>query len=158
MKIHGHSRHTVDILFPLAVLLVFAVSAFAVLILSAHIYAAQIEHSAISAEQIPVAYLREKLQQNDVAGSITVGELDGENCLIIHSDSDGTATYIYESDGSLKELTARDGVEVHAADGREIGKLDDFDMEEIMPGLFRITCQMEGQEPQSLLFSERSTP
>ena len=63
MKIHGHSRHTVDILFPLAVLFVFAVSAFAVLILSARIYAAQVEHSATSAEQIPVAYLREKLRQ-----------------------------------------------------------------------------------------------
>lgn len=157
MNTERNSQHTIDMIFPLTLLFVFAVSAFAVLILSARTYAVQTSRSeSLYAVGTPVAYIREKLRQNDTSDKISVGELDGENSLILQDSSSGYVTYIYEYQGMLKELTVRDGITVHARDGQDVIPLSEFYAEEISDGLFYISCQSEEQDPQSIVFSERS--
>lgn len=166
MKFYRDPHHTIDFIFPLAVFFVFAVSAFAVLVLSAHAYASQTARSNSSyGSQMPLSYVREKLRQNDGAESLSVGELDGADCLILKTASSevsgdagrcGYLTYIYASDGMLKELIIREDVTAQADAGREILPVSSFTAEETADGLFFITCQTEDEETQSMTFAERS--
>lgn len=164
MKIRRDTRHTIDFIFPLAVLFVFAVSAFAVLVLSAHVYASQTAASESAyASQTPLSYVREKIRQNDTENSISVGELDGVNCLVLTAAGEaqdaqiGYTTYIYAYEGMLKELTVRDGVSAEASAGRDILAVTAFTAEETADGLFRISCQSNDGEEQSMVLSERSS-
>ena len=155
MAIRKNRRHTIDFIFPLAVLFVFAVSAFTVLLLSAHIYADQTARTQSDYQtSTPLSYIREKVRQNDQHGSLSAGTIDGQNCLILQSDD--TYTYIYAYKGTLKELYRRDGVESHAKDGKDILEIKDFQVQELSSGLFRISCQSSDGATQSVILSERS--
>lgn len=155
MAIRKDKKHTIDFIFPLAVLFVFAVSAFTVLLLSAHVYADQTAHTQSDYQaSTPLSYIREKVRQNDVSGAISVGTIDGANCLILENED--TYTYIYAYDGNLKELYIRDGVEAHAKDGKDILEIKDFQIQELSDGLFRVSCQASDGTKQSVVLSERS--
>ena len=81
MRFHRNRSHVIDLIFPLAVLFVFAASSLVVLILSVHIYTGQTEQAeAHYRTDTPLSYVEEKIRQNDVAGSISVMTLDGTEC------------------------------------------------------------------------------
>lgn len=155
MAIRKNRKHTIDFIFPLAVLFVFAVSAFAVLLLSAHTYAGQTARTEANyASATPLSYIREKVRQNDQNGTLCAGTIDGQTCLIMKSN--GNTTYIYAYDGMLKELYVRDDVEAHAKDGKDILEIEGFQVQELNDGLFRISCQSAGKAEHSVILSERS--
>lgn len=155
MAIRKDQKHTIDFLFPLAVLFVFAVSAFTVLLLSAHVYADQTARTQSDYQAAtPLSYIREKVRQNDQNGSLSIGEIDGETCLILRDDD--TYTYIYAHKGNLKELYIREGVDAHAKDGKDILEIKDFQVQELSGGLFRVSCQASDGTKQSVILSERS--
>lgn len=57
--------------FQMAVLFVFAVSAFTVLLLSAHVYADQTARTQSDYQAAtPLSYIREKVRQNDQSGAL----------------------------------------------------------------------------------------
>lgn len=155
MSIQKGRQHTIDFIFPLAVLFVFAVSAFTVLLLSAHVYADQTArtqsdyHSAT-----PLSYIREKVRQNDQSGALSIGLIDGQTSLILQAED--TYTYIYSYEGYLKELYIRKDVEAHAKDGKKFLEIKDFQIQELSGGLFRISCQTSDGTEQSVILSERS--
>ena len=155
MAIRKDHRHTIDFIFPLAVLFVFAVSAFAVLLLSAHIYAGQTAQSESDYQaNTPLSYIREKIRQNDQNSSLSVGSIEGKDCLILQSD--GISTYIYAYDGNLKELYIRNDIVAHAKDGKDILEIKDFQIHELSNVLFRVSCQASDGTSQSVILSERS--
>lgn len=155
MAIRKDRKHTIDFLFPLAVLFVFAVSAFTVLLLSAHVYADQTARTQSDYQAAtPLSYIREKVRQNDQNGALSIGEIDGETCLILRDDD--TYTYIYAHEGNLKELYIREGVDAHAKDGKDILEIKDFQVQELSGGLFRVSCQASDGTKQSVILSERS--
>ena len=109
MRFHRNRSHVIDLIFPLAVLFVFAASSLVVLILSVHIYTGQTEQAeAHYRTDTPLSYVEEKIRQNDAAGSISVMTLDGTECLALKNSSDGinSTTYLYVSDGWLKESSS----------------------------------------------------
>ena len=74
MSIQKGRQHTIDFIFPLAVLFVFAVSAFTVLLLSAHVYADQTARTQSDYQAAtPLSYIREKVRQNDQSGALSIG-------------------------------------------------------------------------------------
>ena len=155
MAIRKERKHTIDFIFPLAVLFVFAVSAFTVLLLSAHVYADQTARTQSDYQAAtPLSYIREKVRQNDQNRAISVGTLDGVDCLILQSED--TYTYIYAYEGTLKELYIRDGVEAHTKDGKDILEIKDFQIQELSDGLLSISCQSSDGTEQSVILSERS--
>lgn len=155
MAIRKDRKHTIDFLFPLAVLFVFAVSAFTVLLLSAHVYADQTARTQSDYQAAtPLSYIREKVRQNDQNGALSIGEIDGETCLILRDDD--TYTYIYAYEDNLKELYIREGVDAHAKDGKDILEIKDFQVQELSGGLFRVSCQASDGTKQSVILSERS--
>ena len=106
MSIQKGRQHTIDFIFPLAVLFVFTVSAFTVLLLSAHVYADQTARTQSDYQAAtPLSYIREKVRQNDQSGALSIGSLDGQTSLILQAED--TYTYIYSYEGYLKELYIR---------------------------------------------------
>lgn len=157
MKVQRTASHSVDILFPLSILFVFAVSALAVLLLSSRAYTSQRELAAHTYETLmPISYLREKVRQHDRNGAISVGELDGQPSLILYSSE--YTTYLYAYDGMLKELTVCDGVAVHAKDGQDILELQTFSIQETADGLICLFCQTEHDPGETVFLAERSVP
>ncbi len=154
-------RHVIDFIFPLAVLFVFAASSFAVLVLSAHIYSSQTETADKNyASLTPLAYVSEKVRQNDAEGGITVQTYNNQDCLALKGTfgDSGYTTYIYEYDGMLKELLIRDGVSATLADGKNIMETNRFKIKEIETGLYRFSCIDEDGKETAVIISGRSTP
>ena len=161
MRFRSQNRHVIDFIFPLAVFFVFAASSFAVLVLSANIYNTQTKESNSNyVARTSLAYVNEKIHQNDEGGGISIQSVDGRDCLALAGNSDGIAytTYIYEYDGSLKELFIRDGVSASLKSGKDIMELESFQMEEIEEGLFRFVFTDKDGRKSSSLVAERSTP
>ena len=159
MRFHRNRSHVIDLIFPLAVLFVFAASSLVVLILSVHIYTGQTEQSESHYRtDTPLSYVEEKIRQNDVAGSITVMTLDGTECLALKNSSDGidSTTYLYVSDGWLKELFVRDDTDVSLNAGKNIIEVSDFKVAELNNGLYRITITDTDGVTNSRILSERS--
>lgn len=67
--------------------------------------------------------------------------LDGTECLALKNSSDGinSTTYLYVSDGWLKELFVRDDTDVSLNAGKNIIEASDFKVAELNNGLYRIT-------------------
>lgn len=155
MSMQKDQQHTIDFIFPLAVLFVFAVSAFTVLLLSAHVYADQTARTQSDYQAAtPLSYIREKVRQNDQNGTLSIGSIDGETALVLQVDD--TCTYIYSYEGYLKELYIRKDVDARAKDGKNILEIKDFQIQELSGGLFRVSCQTSDGTEQSVILSERS--
>ncbi|MBD5552224.1 MAG: DUF4860 domain-containing protein [Lachnospiraceae bacterium] len=143
-------RHIIDLLFPIALFLVLAVSALFLVILAANVYQKSVAWEESNyANRTCLSYVTEKIRQNDVNGGIEAGTFDGEPCLILRqSFGESTyVTYLYNYDGQLCELFIQEGTSMHAADGQRILEIKDFKVTEQEEGIFRISCtDKDGQE------------
>lgn len=69
MRFHRNRSHVIDLIFPLAVLFVFAASSLVVLILSVHIYTGQTEQAeAHYRTDTPLSYIEEKITSERCKG------------------------------------------------------------------------------------------
>lgn len=136
-------NHMIDFLFPIVLLFVFAVSALVVMLFAANIYSDTVNSSSRNNEaRTSIAYITEKVHQNDSNGKIRSGELDGNPALILTQTIEGTdyTTYIYAADGELRELFAASDFDAHADNGSKILAVKDMKIDQLKKGLFRITC------------------
>ena len=117
-----NKKHTIDIIFPVAVLFVFAASALIVLMLASNIYTS---NSAVPDDnytsRTAFAYVSERLRQNDEAGT----DISAEGDKLVIRDGK-VATYIYMKDGMLKELRVMDGATAGLDAGTDITAVQDF--------------------------------
>ena len=159
MRFHSSKDHAIHLAFPVAVLFVFTASALMVLILSAHVYSTQTVRATENYQtSTPLAYLTEKVRQNDVADSISIEELSGISCLALRGSSDDISytTYLYTYDGWLRELLVRDGTKASPETGKKIIEASDFSIEELSNGLYRLTITDTSGEIHTRILSERS--
>lgn len=159
MRFHRSRSHVIDLIFPLAVLFVFAASSLVVLLLSAHIYTKQTTQAEANYRTgTPLSYIEEKVRQDDVAGGIAIETLDGTDCLALRSSVDGTdyTTYLYVADGWLKELFVRDDADVSLNAGKNIIEASAFSVSELQDGLYRITITDADGTTGSRILAERS--
>lgn len=161
MKFRISNRHIIDLVFPIAVFFVFAASSLAVLMLSANLYRSQTRQADGNfTTRTSLAYVNEKIRQNDENGSICIQTIEDEQCLVLAGNIDGIpcTTYIFASEGTLKELFIRNDVPLHLKDARAIMSVNDFTMEEIDANLFRFTSSDPDGNTSVLITSERSMP
>jgi hypothetical protein len=150
-------QHTIDFIFPVALLFVFAASSLVVLLLAANIYRHTTRASLSHFESgTALAYITEKIRQNDEGGtaSVYLDSFDGCTALVMEQSYNGSLyrTYIYESGGSIRELFIRDGVHASASDGTELIQVSSFTMEEAADGLYLFTCcSQEGEWDTALV-------
>ncbi|MDE7187270.1 MAG: DUF4860 domain-containing protein [Lachnospiraceae bacterium] len=143
MGVRLKRRHMIDLLFPVALFFVFALSAVTLILLAAGIYRSTTENSSLQyTSRSSLAYLSEKIHQCDENGGVYMGTLDGYDALILEQTYGDAVyhTYIYACEEDLKELFIKDGVEAEAKNGRTILEVKDFTLEQISDQLFRFTC------------------
>lgn len=160
MRFHQEKKHVIDLIFPLAIFFVFAVSALLVLLLSVHIYGDQTDKTLKNFESsTPLSYITEKVRQNDSQGNITIEDLNGVNSLVLHgTSSDVTySTYLYVYNGWLKELTIRDDTSASPEAGKNIIEASNLQVENFSAHTYKITVtDLEG-DSQTRILTERSS-
>lgn len=152
-------RHMIDFLFPIALFFVFALSALALILLAAGIYQSTTETSSLQyTARTGLAYIGEKIHQNDENGAVYLDRFDGYEALVLDQEYDSASyhTYIYICEGELKELFIRDGVEAGAEDGRTILEVQMFSMEQVSDSVFRFECTDKDEKRSSALIGVRS--
>lgn len=159
MKFRIRQKHMIEIIFPVALLVVFAFSALTVLLLAAQIYQSVTEKSALNdVSRTGLSYISEKIHQQDVGGQISIGELDGQEALVLTQVSEETVyhTYIYLYEGYLRELFIKDGTKADLHAGTAILEMRELFMEEVAEGLFCFTCTDAGGVQNSITVAVRS--
>ena len=97
MRFRTQQNHMIDFLFPVALFFVFAVSAMTVILLATGIYRSTTEHSSLNyTARTSLAYICEKIHQNDTGGDVALGTYDGCEALILKQSNreDTYQTYI----------------------------------------------------------------
>ena len=156
-----HTRsHAINLLFPLIILLIFALSAVTVVLFSAKAY----QHAVTQSEQnftarTSAAYIREKAHRCDTDGGITTGKFHGKQALILEETADGRQyrTYIYENGGKLMELFAGRNVTASLTAGTEIMPLNKFTVKRVSDHLIRFSCTDTDGNTVTDYLSVRST-
>ena len=154
MKRRNEKKHVIDFLFPLAVFFVLAASSVAIVVLASGFYSRQVKASSDSySGRTALAYVTEKIHQNDENGAIADGTFDGENVLVIRQryDEKDYVTYLY-----AYELVIQDGTEAKASDGRKILETKDFGAKEISDGIFHLYCENEDGKKTDTFVSVKS--
>lgn len=159
MRFQTRSRHVIDFIFPIALFFVFAASSLVVLILAADIYGSTTNQLQANDEnRTALSYISEKIRQNDAGGAPEIATVEGIECLALAADYNDVpyTTYIYEYEGMLKELFARDDASVSLKDGKDIMEISSLTILQIDDRLYQfITVDSQDRE-DSLVVSERS--
>lgn len=159
MRFRIQQNHMIDFLFPVALFFVFAVSAMTVILLATGVYRSTTEHSSLNyTARTSLAYICEKIHQNDINGDVVLGTFDGCDALILKQPrrEDTYQTYIYVYENELKELFIKVGVDAPAKSGKTILAVEDFSMEAVRDGLFRFTCTDANGNRDSMIAGTRS--
>mgnify|MGYP002510910407 CR=1 FL=1 len=159
MRFRIQQNHMIDFLFPVALFFVFAVSAMTVILLATGVYRSTTEHSSLNyTARTSLAYICEKIHQNDINGDVVLGTFDGCDALILKQPrrEDTYQTYIYVYENELKELFIKDGVDAPAKSGKTILAVEDFSMETVKDGMFRFTCTDADGNRDSMIAGIRS--
>ena len=107
MKRKNEKKHVIDFLFPLAVFFVLAASSVAIVVLASGFYSRQVKASSDSySGRTALAYVTEKMHQNDENGAIADGTFDGENVLVIRQRNKVKILFTNRipNEGKLKNL------------------------------------------------------
>ena len=159
MRFQTQKKHMIDLLFPVALFFVFALSALTVILLATNVYQKATARSSLNyTAGTSLSYISEKIRQNDAAGAVSLGTFDGCKSLILQQEiQDETYfTYIFVKNGNLNELFVKDGVNVSADAGTVIMPVNDFSMEQVGEQLFRFTCTDTNGEQSSTVVGVRS--
>ncbi len=142
MRKHIENRHIVDTLFVLTLFAVFAICSMLLIAFGANIYQKTInnyeEHFNISTS---VAYINEKIRQNDDSGAIELSSFGSSDAFRLTSYYNDVKyyTYIYMDDGYLKELYAKSESKLSPKAGKKLLPINSFDISVIDNGLFTYT-------------------
>ena len=143
---HTNRQHTVDSLFTLSLLGVFAISALLITVFGANTYEKIVSDSRKTYEcATALSYIREKIRQNDSANCISVATVENTDVLSLKSrvNDKSYTTYVYYQDGALRELYQQEGYDLPLSVGQSILKVHGLSMEQLSDTLFRFTATDE---------------
>ena len=143
MKGVSSRKHMIDLLFPIMLWAVLLICSVFSIILGIHFYEKTTNRISSNYEtRTALSYMKEKIHQNDLYNSVSIGSFDHCESLILEQESEGHLykTYIYVYENALWEVTVQDGVSISAKDGTKILDVTDFSMSETTPGLFTFSC------------------
>lgn len=162
MNTKQEKNHIVDVLFVLALFVVFTLSALVLVILGASVYRQTVRYMDENyTSRTAYSYLTEKVRQNDLYDSISLGQLEGTEALVLTREvNDATyATYLYLHEGSLRELSMRQGRDIGTdplSAGQEILPLTDWTLEMTGEHLLHIELTLEDNSRKELFIALRS--
>ena len=148
--------HSVDILLPIVLFLIFSVSAISVILFAASVYKREVAAAEENYDtRTSLEYLTEKVHRSDASGAVSAGFFGDIPALILDdAASEGKyCTCIYCLDGSLMELFMKKGADVDPYAGTVILPLKDFRAELLRDRLLRLTCTGADGQTQSALIA-----
>ncbi len=149
-------KHNIDILFLMVLFFIFTFSGVSVLLMAVNSYKSVVFANESNANaRIATAYIREQVRQHDEAGAITLGKFDGNDCIKM-SEGEGYSLYIYEYDGFLMELEAKDNSGATADFGNKILEINDMSLDE-KDGMLNVTIQEKSGEELNMKIGVKST-
>ena len=155
----GNKKHMIDLIFPLVLLFVFAVSALVVTLFAANVYQQTVEDSSRSSTaRTSLAYVTGKIHGGDTGGNIELTEFDGCRSIRITDTISGEKyeTYIYFYKGEIKELFVKSPKGFTAESGTGILKVKDFSIEQKRDNLLLLTCTDDSNRTASSAVAIRS--
>ena len=159
MRFSRPQKHVIDMLFPIALFFVFALSALTVIILATNVYQKTTDESALNyTAQTSLSYIREKVSQADTEGGVSLTTLEGQEALRLTATEGGRTyyTYIYALDGALRELFIGAETTPSASAGRSILKVQSFSIEAIAENLYAVSCTSEDNQTARTVITVRS--
>lgn len=156
MKSTKRDRSKVDILFLLALFGVFLISALFIVLFGARIYKKTANDMETNFNaRTSVSYITEKIHRNDIAGGVAIANTDGSDMLMLRQFTDyGTyVTYLYLSDGYLREITLSENAPLEKSAGAKILALNDFSIEEINASLLEFYMTDASDTPTTFFVS-----
>lgn len=161
MRSQRNKKHTIDLLFPIALFFVLAVSSLIVVLLASNVYrnTTRMEQSNYES-RTALSYVVGKIHQNDEQGSVALGSFDGLDALVLSRNYDGQSykTYIYEYEGSLRELFIREDVSAKASDGQAVMDVRDFRITSEKDRIFHLSCTDQDGQKISTTATVKSEP
>ena len=109
--------------------------------------------------RIASAYITEKVRQADVNGAVFAKDVFDQNALVLQDEINGQLynTYIYEYDGTLRELFARDDLGTfYPLSGQKIMNISAFDIEQVSDNILSVIVTQEDGTTDYLYITKRS--
>lgn len=127
----GEKKHSINLVFTLALLGIFALSALFVAVLGAQVYgrtADQMDDNYNS--RTSLVYITEKIRQCP-GKDISIKEVGESQALVLAQEMDGEKyeSWIFGADGKLREVMVPRGTTVNPIDGQDIMDINDFSLE-----------------------------
>lgn len=138
--------HTLDVLFPLGLLAIYAVAAAGAVLQAADGYRDSLTRADRDfGRATALAYVAEKLRAGDEAGAVRVDALEDCPALVLSVNREGGwyDTYIYCYDGSLRELMVKRELTPAPGMGAKLLELEDFRPEWAGDGLLHLECRAQ---------------
>lgn len=157
----NQSEHSVDLLFSLALFLLFAVTGISIVLIGSQIYRSTTTNMQETfTSRTALCYVSEKIRQADKENAIELTNPDGfsGNVLSLHetiNDSKYT-TYIYFHDGSLRELFIKDGTEITPEQGTSLVALSSFTIEETADHLYILSATEQSGKINQIMIHPKS--
>lgn len=144
----------VDILFLLALFVLFTISSLILVSVGAEVYRQTTSDMSTNYDmRTSIAYITEKVRQNDSlivsedgsnVSNVTIASLNGKQALVLTQElnSEYYETYLYLHDGHLKELLIKSGTDLGEHTlfaGQNIMELSDLEMKILSDNLLSIT-------------------
>ncbi len=144
MNFAKRNKSIVDFLFILALFGAFAITALFVVLFGARIYRTTVSNMNTNYEKrTAMSYITEKIRSHDYTGGADVSDIettsgDGHSVLELYQEIGGKryVTYLFVSDGYLKEFTAEDTYDFNYKMGTNILAIDDFSVRKESDGLY----------------------
>lgn len=157
MRRETEKKHSIDILFQMAVFLLFTFFSIILLLLAVNFYRSIVKQSDQNeSARVASAYIREMIHQNDEQGNICIAEFDGIPCIRIAQTMDYVC-YLYLQDGSLRELYTKEGAKVSPMDGMAITELKKLEFSMLEDDILLVECEDTEGNQESILINIRST-
>ena len=161
MKKDSGTRHIIDMVFVVALLFLFSMSALMLIAIGSSIYSRGVDVMRKNYDsRTAYAYITEKLRQFDASGSIGVEILGDSRAICINStiDDEDYVTYLYEHNGELMELFAKaNSGKLHPSAGQRIMDIESLEIEQLDSGLLGITVTLTDGTDISFVTSKRSS-
>ena len=138
-------KHSIEVVFTMVTFLVYAMVLLMFVSLGATVYRSVTQQMELHQTQRTAEnYLREKVRQNDRAGDVSIGEIEGVPALQISQTIGGKeyVTYIFAERGSLKELLVSAEKRAKVSDGTVLLSMEAVSFTEEQ-GCLTVTLQLD---------------
>lgn len=148
MNFNKPKTHVIDYFFILSLFCVFAASALVVVLIGVNVYKSTVANMNENyTSRTSLTYVLEKVRQNDGAGDVSVGDIQGHSAIIIEKNYANVPyrTYIYAYNGELKELFIKKEQLFAPGEGEAIMEVKDFTISKVGENLIKLeTTSTEG--------------